>query len=153
RLEQGSPAYETVRSWIAAGMPRTPADAPRWQAIRVEPAERTLSRGESFSIRVEVRFTDGFTEDVTHLAAFASSESALVGVDAQARITAGPIPGEATITARFGGLFAHCDVTIPLPGAVPAERYDALPRSNFIDGLVWTKLRKLGFLPSTPVND
>ena len=65
----------------------------------------------------------------------------------------GPIPGDATISARFVGLFANCDVNIPLPGAVPAARYDALPRSNFIDEHVWAKLRKLGLLPSAPAGD
>ena len=39
---RGSPAYETVLRWIAAGMPRTPADAPALERIAVEPTERTL---------------------------------------------------------------------------------------------------------------
>src|SRR5262249_42226859 len=34
----------------------------------------------------------------------------------------------------------------------PAARYEALPRSNFIDDLVWGKLRKLGLLPSAPAD-
>jgi Protein of unknown function (DUF1553)/Protein of unknown function (DUF1549) len=102
---------------------------------------------------VTADFTDGSEEDVTSLAAFASSESALVSVDANGRATAGSIPGDATISARFGGLFANCDVNIPLPDTVPAARYDALPRSNFIDDFAWAKLRKLGLLPSAPVSD
>jgi hypothetical protein len=134
-------------------MPHTPPGAPRLERIAVAPTERTLARGASFPLRVTATFTDGSTEDVTALAAFSSSESAAVGVDADGRVRAGPIPGEATISARFGGLFAHCEVTIPLPGAVPAARYAALPRSNFLDGLVWAKLRKLGLLPSAPAED
>ena len=153
RLTPGSTAYETVLRWIAAGMPRTPSDAPRLKRIAVEPTERTLKRSESFPLRVTAHFTDGSEEDVTALAAFASSESALVGVDADGKVTAGPIPGDATISARFGGLFANCDVNIPLPGSVPAARYSALPRSNYIDDQVWTKLRKLGLLPSGPADD
>ena len=90
---------------------------------------------------------------MTALASFMSSESALVNVDADGKATAGPIAGDATISARFGGLFANCDVNIPLPGTVPAARYDALPRSNFIDDLVWAKLKKLGLLPSAPADD
>ena len=50
-------------------------------------------------------------------------------------------------------MFANCDVTIPLPGEVPADLYDSLPRSNFIDDLVWTKLEKLGLVPSGPAGD
>src|SRR5439155_12499008 len=114
RLEPGSRWYETVRRWIAAGMPHTPPDAPWLERIAVEPTERTLGRGASFPLRVTAHFTDGSAEDVTALAAFASSESAMVGVDADGHVAAGPVPGEATISARFGGLFANCDVTIPL---------------------------------------
>ena len=144
RLAPTSQAYETVHRWIANGMPRTPPDAPRLERIAVSPTERTLKSSESFSLQVAAHFTDGSDEDVTALATFASSESALVNVDASGRVTAGPIPGDATISARFVGLFANCDVNIPLPGEIPGARYDALPRSNFIDELVWTKLRKLG---------
>jgi hypothetical protein len=153
RLPLGGSAYATLLRWIANGMPRTPSDAPRLVRIAVVPTERTLKRAESFSLQVTAHFSDGSREDVSGLAAFASSESALVSVDADGRITAGPVPGDATISARFGGLFANCDVNIPLPGEVPRARYDALPRSNFIDELVWTKLRKLGLLPSSPTSD
>src|SRR4029077_20952062 len=117
------------------------------------PTERTVGPGASFPLGVRAHFTDGSAEAVTALAAFASSESAVVNADADGHVTAGPIPGEATISARFGGLFANCDVTIPMPGAVPPARYEALPRSNFIDELVWAKLRKLGLLPSEPAGD
>jgi hypothetical protein len=153
RLEPRTSPYETILRWVAAGMPRTPADAPRVQQIAVEPTERTLKPSESFPMRVTAHFTDGSAEDVTALAAFASSEPALVKVDAEGRVTAGPIPGDATVSARFVGLFANCDVNIPMAGAVPAARYRELPRSNFIDDLVWTKLRKLGLLPSAPADD
>jgi hypothetical protein len=153
RLVPGTSHYETVLRWVADGMPRTPADAPRVDRIAVEPTERTLKRAESFKLRVTAHYNDGSVEDVTGLAAFASSEPALVKVDAEGRVTAGAIPGDATISARFVGLFANCDVNIPLPGAVPAARYDTLPRSNFIDEHVWAKHRKLGLTPSAPAGD
>src|SRR5262245_15001111 len=97
RLAPGTSGYEKVPRWIAAGMPRTPADAPRVDRIAVEPTERTLKSSESFSLRVTAHYTDGTAEDVTTLAAFASSESALVKVDADGHVTAGPVPGDATI--------------------------------------------------------
>ncbi len=153
RLAPGSSGYRTVLDWIIGGMPSTPADAPRVERIAVEPTERTLKPGESFPLRVKAHYTDGSTEDVTGLAAFLSSEPALVKASDEGRITTGPIPGDATVSARFVGLFASCDVNIPLPGEVPASRYASLPRSNFIDGHVWTKLHKLGLLPSQPAGD
>ena len=47
------------------------------------PTERLVSRGESFALRVRATFSDGTTEDVTALAAFGSSESAVVAVDVE----------------------------------------------------------------------
>ena len=55
--------------------------------------------------------------------------------------------------ARYMNLIATCHVAIPLPGDVPAELYASLPRQNFIDELVWTKLQSLGITPSAPADD
>src|SRR5439155_14007963 len=133
-----------LRRWIVAGMPRTPPDAPRVERISVEPTERDVLAGGEQQLAVTAHYSDGSLGDVTHLAAFQSSESAVVGVDETGVVKAGPIPGEAAITARFLGFFANCEVTIPLPGKVSDDVYARLPRANFIDGLVWEKLKKLG---------
>jgi Protein of unknown function (DUF1553)/Protein of unknown function (DUF1549) len=153
RLEPGGPFYETLRRWIVSGLPHTPADAPKLDRVTVEPGERRLRQDESFGLRVAARFTDGSIADVTHLAAFASSESALVAVNSGGRVTAGRFAGEATISARYEGMFANCDVCIPLSGELPAYVYDPITRSNFIDDHVWTKLKKLGLFPSGPAPD
>ena len=55
--------------------------------------------------------------------------------------------------ARFMGQITTCNVTIPLPGEVPAEVYEQLPRVNFVDGLVWDKLQQLGITPSDSTSD
>src|SRR5262249_2158259 len=80
-------------------------------------------------------------------------EGVSAAVDAKGFVSAGPIPGEAAVMARFAEKFAVCTVLIPLPTPVPAEVYDKLPRANFIDGMVWTKLRKLNLTPSEPAGD
>ncbi len=153
RMEKDGPHYEILRRWIEQGLARDPADAPTLEAITIEPPARSMTNNEEQQVVVTARFSDGSTEDVTHLAAFQSNESAVVAVDENGLIQAGPIPGEAAITARFRGYFATCEVTIPLSGTVPAEVYADLPRSNFIDGLVWDKLQKLGITPSAQASD
>jgi hypothetical protein len=153
RIEPGSAFESTLLRWIADGLPRTPADAPRVAKISVAPAARVMAAGETAQLAVTAHYSDGSTADVTHLAAFQSSESAIVGVDAEGLVKAGPVPGEAAVTARFDGLFAGCEVSIPLPGHVPDEVYAKLPRANFIDGLVWDKLKTLGITPSAPADD
>ncbi|MGE3819779.1 MAG: DUF1549 domain-containing protein [Isosphaeraceae bacterium] len=153
RLEEGGAFYETLRTWIADGMPRDPADAPKVAKVVVEPPARVLRPGDAQQVAVVAEYTDGSRADVTHLAAFQSNESAVVAVDSEGLVKAGPIPGEATISARFEGHFANCDVSIPLPGQIGAETYASLPRNNFIDGHVWTKLETLGITPSPPASD
>jgi len=153
RVEVGSPFYRTLLGWIAGGMPRTPPGSPRLVRLAVEPAERTVVPGESFSLRVRATYSDGSGRDVTDLAAFQSSEPTLVAAHPEGRAQAGPIPGEATVSARFGGVFANSHVLIPLPGAVPEDAYAALPRKNFVDDRVRDKLRKLGITPSAAAGD
>jgi hypothetical protein len=153
RLERGSLAYDAVLRWIAAGTPRSPADTPALTRISVTPLERIMAPSGAQQFVVTAHYADGRAEDVTHLAAFQSSESAIVAVNPAGLVKAGPIPGEAAITARYRGLFASSEVTIPLPGNVSDELYARLPQANFIDGLVWAKLKRLGITPSEPAGD
>ncbi len=134
-------------------MPRDPADAPTLAGISVLPTARSLRPGEEQQLVVTARYSDGSTRDVTHLAAFQSSESVVVAADEGGLIRAGTLPGEAAITARYEGNFASCEVAIPLPGEVPAEIYANWPRRNFIDDDVRTKLQTLGITPSEPADD
>jgi Protein of unknown function (DUF1553)/Protein of unknown function (DUF1549) len=153
RLPAGGPGYEVVRRWIAAGLPRTPADVPALERISVEPAERLMANGDAQQLVVTAHYADGSTADVTHLATFQSSESVLAAVGPDGLVKAGPLPGEAAVMARFLEKFAVCNVLIPMPERLPDEVYAGLPRANFIDGLVYDKLRRLGLTPSDPAPD
>src|SRR5205085_763101 len=91
--------------------------------------------------------------DVTRLAMYQSNESAIAAVSPHGLIKASSIPGEAAIMARFMEKFAVCNIAIPQSGAVPGALYAGLPRLNFVDGLVWDKLQRLGITPSEPASD
>ena len=143
----------TVLRWIAAGCPRTPADAPKLVKISVDQPSRLMAFRETKQVVVSAHFSDGSTQDVTRHAAFSSSESVYASVNADGLVSAGPIPGEAAIMARYMEKFAVCTVLIPMPAAVPADVYEKLPKLNFIDAHVWAKLRKLNLTPSEVAND
>src|SRR5947209_13015075 len=153
KLPETHPAFATLKAWIVAGCPRTPTDAPKVAKITVTPDRRQMAFDAEQQLAVTAHYTDGGTEDVTHLAQFSSSESVYAAVDPNGKVKAGPIPGEAAVMARFAEKFAICTVLIPMPGAVPAELYDKLPRQNFIDGHVWAKLRQLNITPSDQASD
>ena len=153
RLPVDSPEYRTLATWITAGTPRTPADAPKLLKITLNAPSKVLAFKEAHQLAVSAHYSDGSTEDVTRLAAFTSNEAAYASVDQDGRIAAGPIPGEAAIMARFMEKFAVCTVLIEMPGTVAAEVYAKLPRNNFIDGRVWSKLQQLGITPSDSASD
>ena len=153
RIEPGSADYEVILRWIAAGTPRRVENEPKLVSVAVSEAEKYLKPEESFQLAVTGKYSDGTTRDVTSRTQFQSSEMGIVGVDGAGKVKAGPIPGEATIMARYMNVIAICDVAIPLPGEVSDDVYERLPRQNFIDGHVWTKLQSLGITPSPIADD
>jgi hypothetical protein len=153
KLPEGDLAYRTIERWIAAGAPRTPATAPKLEKITIHPDRRLMAFQAAQQLAVTAHYADGSTRDVTHLTQFSSSESVYAAVDADGRVTTGPIPGETAIMARFAEKFAVCNVLIPLPNPVEASAYEKLPRHNFIDGLIWAKLKQLNITPSETAGD
>jgi hypothetical protein len=153
RFEANSRAYETLRRWIGEGMPRRQPDEPALSHIAIAPQETTMRPPEHQAATVTAHYSDGTTRDVTGLTAYQSNEPAHATVDEEGLFTAGSIAGEAVIMARYMNLIATCRVTVPLAGEVPDSLYGELPRQNFIDGLVWDKLKSLRITPSDPAGD
>lgn len=153
RFSVDSPHYKLLRDWIAAGAPRTPADAPKLLRVVVEPSTRSLAPKESTPLKVYAEYSDGNRRDVTDASAFQSNDRTIAAISGEGLLEAGPVPGEAAIMVRYMGHIAVCAVTIPLVGTVPDEAYAALPRNNEIDEFVWKKLKLLGMLPSAPASE
>jgi len=153
RIEPDSRDYAILRRWIADGMPRRQADEPVVESISVEPSELSMVNDAQQQLIVTAHYSDGSSRDVTGSAAFQSNESAIVAVDPRGLMTAGPVPGETAVMARYQGHIAVAEIRIPLPGQVPDELYAKLPRQNFIDQHIWTKLQSLGITPSPQADD
>ncbi len=153
RIDLGSRDYEILRRWIAEGLPRRQEGDPEVVRISVEPSERSMVNHAQQQLIVTAHYSDGTSRDVTSSAAFQSNESVIVSVDPRGLMTAGPIPGETAVMARYQGHIAVAEIRIPLPGQVPDELYAKLPRQNFIDGHIWNKLQSLGITPSERADD
>ena len=151
RVPAGSADYDTLRDWIAAGAPfGRPTDA-KTAAVRVEPHERVLAPGGKQQLRVIARYSDGREADVTALAKFLSNNDGLASVDADGLVTAGDAPGEAAVMAGF---MNQVDVfRVVVPRAEHIDHYPSVPENNFIDRLVFAKLRKLNIVPSDLCDD
>lgn len=153
RIEPDGADYETLRRWISQGAPRRVENEPKLVRIEMTPAYRLLQPNETMPLTVKAFYSDSSSRDVTANTSYQSNEAGIVAVDKQGLVKAGPLPGEATVMARYMYLLATCNVAIPLPGSVPDSLYTALPVNNFIDKLAWEKMKSLGITPSPPCDD
>jgi hypothetical protein len=151
RILPGSADYETLRAWVAAGAPFGAPTAPHVTAVRVEPRERVLDVRGQQQLRVVARYSDGREVDVTGHARFQSNNEALASVDVGGLVTAGERPGEAAVLASYMNVMDTFRALVPRPGRI--EKYPAVPENNFIDRLVFARLRQLNVMPSELADD
>ena len=151
RIFRGTDEYRTLNDWIAAGLPFGSAADPHVVSVEVTPRERELQSGEKQPLKVTATYSDGRHVDVTRHARFQSNNEGLAGVDETGLVTAGNVPGDVAVMASYLGEVDVFRALIPRPDRI--ENYPALPEANFIDGLVYAKLRKLHELPAPPAGD
>ena len=101
RIPRKSSEYETLRDWIAAGVPFGEASDPKVVSVRLEPSERILAMRGMQQLRVIARYSDGREIDATAYAKFQSNNDGLVAVNANGLVTAGETPGDAAVMASF----------------------------------------------------
>jgi Protein of unknown function (DUF1549)/Protein of unknown function (DUF1553) len=147
----GSPEYNTLARWIGQGMPFGTGKEPELVRLAVEPSRRIIPRKGRQQLRVVAHYGDGTSSDVTRLAQYQSNAADLAEVDPKGIIHALDGVGEAAIMARFGGLVGVARATIP--SGVDAPWWDEPISRNFIDPLVFRKLRELGLAPSDACTD
>lgn len=151
RIPRGSQEYNTIRGWIAAGMPVGDPKAPRVVSVEVQPTERQLSFKGQQQLRVMAKYSDGKVVDVTHHARFQSNNEALVSVNSFGLVSAGEVPGEAAVMASFMGEVAVFRAFLPRPDVI--AEFPKIPEHNFIDALVHRHLQKLNIVPSDVCDD
>ncbi len=126
---------------------------PKLERVTIEPQAHPLVVNQTEDLNVLAHYSDGSVRNVSKTCAYLSNEPAVVSVSNTGQIRAGNIPGEATITARYMGVIATWNTAIPRQGDIPPDAFNSLPRNNFIDELVYKKLKSLNVLPSPPCND
>ncbi len=151
RMRRDSRDYQTLRAWIQAGAPLGQGPAPQVTTLRVEPQERVLSMKDTQQLRVMATLSDGRVLDVTAHARFQTNNDALASVDAEGLVRVGETPGDVAIMASYRDQVEVCRILVPR-----SERLASAPKlaeNNFIDHLVFARLRKLNLLPSELCDD
>jgi hypothetical protein len=151
RIAPTSREFETLRAWIAAGLPMGNADDPKVVSIELTPRERVLDMRSKQRLRAVARYSDGHTADVTQLAKFQSNNDGLASVDETGLVTVDDVPGQVAIMASYMGAVDVFRAIVPR--AEKIDRYPEVPEKNFIDRFVHDKLHKLNIVPSEPADD
>jgi hypothetical protein len=151
RFKADSELYATVIRWLAAGAPKDGADVAKPVSLEVYPPKLVLE-GEGATQRMTVRakYSDGTDRDVTSMALFMTNNDVSAKISTEGVVTAGA-RGEAYVFARFA-TFTVGSQAIVIPKGVKYE-WTKVPEKNYIDTLVFNKLKNLRMLPSELCSD
>jgi len=138
--------YESMLRWLKAGVPKDPADVAKVTGIELYPKQAVLEgTGATQRLTVRATYSDGTDRDITHLAAIVSNNDSSVQVSKDGMLTAGE-RGEAFILARYD-TFTIGVQTLVIPKGLEFTFPNVKP-VNYVDELVYAKLKKLRIAPS-----
>ncbi|MEC9093402.1 MAG: DUF1549 domain-containing protein, partial [Planctomycetota bacterium] len=153
RIQKKSQNYQILKNWLIQGRQRRVKNETTLQRISLNRTDELLQPGQKQQLVVTAHYANGTRRVVTNVSTFQSNHPAIVSVGPRGEIAAGELPGETAIMARYRNLIEVCHVAIPLQKQGSPTNYPQLPRSNFIDHLVWKKLERLNIKPSKPADD
>ncbi len=153
RIEVDSDDYRTLISWIRDGASRRVANEPVIERVELDCKTYSLKPEESASLKVVAYYSDGSTRDVTRATGYLSNDDAVVAVSSEGTLTAGPLPGQTAVMARYMNEICVAEVAIPQTARLDDDVFDSLHQVNFIDELVDARLRALSIEPSPVVTD
>jgi hypothetical protein len=152
RFPVGSPEYQVISGWIAAGMPPPKDSDPRIVDLEVLPREASLGPEAEQQLLVRAKFSDGHIEDITRWAKFTSGDLGVANVDDSGRVKMSG-HGEAPVTVYYLSQVTFARVSVPFPTVIDKAVFQKAKRNNTIDDLVLKKLETLHIPPSRQTTD
>jgi len=151
RFKAGSLEYEAILDWIKDGATYDSAGSPRLRTIRVTPEEVTLiGLGSKRQLSVSGTYTDGTTEDLTRKVQYTANDESVLDVSPNGEIAAKRAGETAIMVRTLGKAVAARIAVIETP---PMKDYPDVPRNNFIDELIFSKLKRVNIVPSALSTD
>ena len=145
RFERDSADYRRLLEWIQQGAPNGagPSES-RIERLEVFPREAVMEPGTRRRLLVTAFFEDGRTEDLSPEVLYESSDPAVVEVSPAGMVRALK-PGQARVAVRAAGKLVQvrCGVI-----RQPLDDYPEVARRNFIDDVVFDRLRELHIVPA-----
>ena len=148
--QPGEPYYEIIRNWIAQGV-KLDLASPRVTKIEILPQNTILQLpGMKQQMAVLATFADGKVRDVSAEAFVESSNTEIATVDKHGLVKA-IRRGETAMLARYEGAYAAA--TLIVMGDRSGFTWKETPVHNYIDTLVYEKLKAVKILPSELCSD
>ncbi|HZZ78226.1 MAG TPA: DUF1549 domain-containing protein [Gemmataceae bacterium] len=148
--QPGEPNYELLRKWIEQGV-KLDSKTSKPSAIEVTPASAVIPLpGMKQQLTVWAIYPDGAKRDVSAEAFLDSSNVEVATIDKQGVLTA-VRRGEVAVLARYEGKYAAA--TIIIMGDRSGFAWKETPSYNFIDDLVYAKLKSVKVLPADVCSD
>lgn len=148
--QPGEPYYQLLRAWIADGVQFDP-NSPRVTSIDIFPKGPVIPLiGMKQQMAILAKYSDGSVRDVTAEAFIESGNTDVATADKQGLVTA-VRRGEAAMLARYEG--AYTATTLIVMGDRKGYAWKEVPENNYIDALVYEKLRQVKLLPSELCGD
>jgi Protein of unknown function (DUF1549)/Protein of unknown function (DUF1553) len=151
RFQVGSLEYEAILDWIRDGATYDSAGSPRLKILRVTPEEITLvGIGTKHQLAATGTYTDGSTEDLTRKVQYMPNDESVVEVSPSGEIKTLRAGETAIMVRTLGKAVAARIAVVAQP---PMANYPDVARNNFIDDLVFAKLKRLNIVPSPLSSD
>lgn len=149
RLDAKSEDYALLVRWISQGLPFGKESDAKVTNIEVLPKARTMALNGEQQLVVLAHYSDGTARDVTRSALYEPNEKSMAEADEAGHVKLFDQPGDVAIMVRYQGKVATFRATAPLGATV-----ESLPPShNYIDDLVFAKLKAMGMPPSDSCDD
>lgn len=149
RLDVDSYDYNLLKRWIAQGMPYGSEKDPFVTRIEVFPKERTMQPNADQQLKVLAHFSDGHFEDVTRGALFEANDKDMASTEATGLVKFAAQPGDVGVMIRYAGKVTVFRATVPL--GAPVQHLPVA--KNFVDEIVFKKLKRIGLPPSEIADD
>jgi hypothetical protein len=151
RFEVGSLEYHALKEWIEAGALAGGSNESKMVRLEVVPRERVLlSADAQQQLVVLAHYADGTKADVTRKVRYQSNDDSIATVSADGLVAA-KRSGEAAILVRTLDQVTAARIGVVLSPVV--RNYPNVPRQNFIDDFVFSKLKRLNIVPSEVCTD
>lgn len=147
---EDSESFQIILDWLKQGAQPDPEDAPTATGIAFQADSHKFDRpGGSLTAKVTATYADGSKRDVTRWCLFMTSNESVAPIDETGVIEAKKAGG-AHVFARFDKFTVGMEITV-----LPEGEFDwpNPPENNYIDELVFAKLKDMRILPSGLCSD